>query len=225
MKKGCELCNGQARMYCDSDQASLCWDCDAKVHGANFLVAKHTRTILCHVCQSQTPWKAAGRNLGRTVSVCDVCVSNSNAGKVRKVVVADEEETTATLSRSRPMTVQVVNYDEEEDIGDDSCSDYYDDDGDDDDDGDGEDEEYEEDEDDENQVVPWTSTPPPPATASNTSSSGEEESPLGRMAGARGSAASFKRTREVTFLDSDQGGIVYRQEVSENAVAGGRRSY
>ncbi|KAL8507545.1 hypothetical protein ACS0TY_018186 [Phlomoides rotata] len=73
MKKGCELCSNPARILCDSDQASLCWDCDDKVHAANFLVAKHSRTLLCHVCQSPTPWSAAGPNLGRTLSVCHAC--------------------------------------------------------------------------------------------------------------------------------------------------------
>ncbi|XWS51988.1 hypothetical protein CRYUN_Cryun11dG0029000 [Craigia yunnanensis] len=55
----CELCGGLARMHCESDQANLCWDCDVKVHGANFLVAKHSRTLLCHVCQNPTPWLAS----------------------------------------------------------------------------------------------------------------------------------------------------------------------
>uniref|UniRef100_A0A2N9F468 B box-type domain-containing protein n=1 Tax=Fagus sylvatica TaxID=28930 RepID=A0A2N9F468_FAGSY len=73
MKK-CELCKVQAQTYCESDQASLCWDCDAQVHGANFLVARHSRTLLCHACQSHTPWKASGPKLGHTVSVCDTCV-------------------------------------------------------------------------------------------------------------------------------------------------------
>ncbi|KAL4347120.1 hypothetical protein GQ457_17G024250 [Hibiscus cannabinus] len=36
--KSCELCMSAATTYCESDQASLCWHCDAKVHGANFLV-------------------------------------------------------------------------------------------------------------------------------------------------------------------------------------------
>ncbi|KAH6786452.1 B-box type zinc finger family protein [Perilla frutescens var. hirtella] len=72
-RKGCELCSNPARMFCDSDQASLCWDCDEKVHAANFLVAKHSRTLLCHVCHSPTPWKAAGPKLGPTVSVCHAC--------------------------------------------------------------------------------------------------------------------------------------------------------
>lgn len=71
----CELCKLQARTYCESDQASLCWDCDSKVHGANFLVARHSRTLLCNVCHSLTPWKASGEKLGHTVSVCDSCVN------------------------------------------------------------------------------------------------------------------------------------------------------
>ncbi|KAK4420512.1 hypothetical protein Salat_2001600 [Sesamum alatum] len=70
----CELCKGKARMHCDSDQASLCWDCDARVHSANFLVARHSRNLLCHVCQSPTPWSASGPKLGPTVSVCEQCV-------------------------------------------------------------------------------------------------------------------------------------------------------
>lgn len=77
MKK-CELCNSVARMYCDSDQASLCWDCDARVHAANFLVAKHSRTLLCHVCQSSTPWTASGPRLAPVVSVCPRC-DNTNS--------------------------------------------------------------------------------------------------------------------------------------------------
>ncbi|CAA2981386.1 zinc finger CONSTANS-LIKE 4-like [Olea europaea subsp. europaea] len=73
--KRCVLCKGMARMYCESDQASLCWDCDAKVHSANFLVARHSRNLLCHVCQSPMPWSASGAKLAPTVSVCDKCVT------------------------------------------------------------------------------------------------------------------------------------------------------
>ncbi|KAL1206534.1 B-box domain protein 31 [Cardamine amara subsp. amara] len=77
-KKKCELCCGIARMYCESDQASLCWNCDVKVHGANFLVAKHTRCLLCSACQSPTPWKASGLRLGPTVSLCESCLARKN---------------------------------------------------------------------------------------------------------------------------------------------------
>ncbi|KAK3040275.1 hypothetical protein RJ639_028190 [Escallonia herrerae] len=83
--KGCELCGLPARMYCGSDQANLCWDCDEKVHAANFLVAKHTRSLLCHVCQIPTPWTASGPKLGRIVSVCESCVDNCNANSGRGI--------------------------------------------------------------------------------------------------------------------------------------------
>ncbi|TKY48797.1 B-box zinc finger protein 32 [Spatholobus suberectus] len=75
--KNCELCKAPARTFCEPDQASLCWDCDAKVHGANFLVARHTRTLLCHACQSLTPWKASGAALGNTVSLCQRCAGGT----------------------------------------------------------------------------------------------------------------------------------------------------
>ncbi|ONK74667.1 uncharacterized protein A4U43_C03F8890 [Asparagus officinalis] len=83
--KACELCAGAARMYCESDEASLCFDCDAKVHGANFLVARHSRVLLCRNCQDPTPWKAAGAKLIQAVSVCDRCVE----GRSKKV---DDDE-------------------------------------------------------------------------------------------------------------------------------------
>lgn len=77
MKK-CELCSSIARVYCESDQASLCWDCDARVHTANFLVAKHSRILLCNSCQSLTPWTGSGPKLGPTVSVCQKCFHRNN---------------------------------------------------------------------------------------------------------------------------------------------------
>ncbi|GAV71175.1 zf-B_box domain-containing protein [Cephalotus follicularis] len=84
----CELCKFPARAYCESDEASLCWDCDAKVHGANFLVARHSRSLLCQACQSPTPWRASGAKLGHTVSVCDGCAVAVNG----RDDVAEESE-------------------------------------------------------------------------------------------------------------------------------------
>ncbi|KAJ9550408.1 hypothetical protein OSB04_014453 [Centaurea solstitialis] len=75
MKKRCELCKSIAMIYCDSDSASLCWSCDAKVHSANFLVARHSRILLCQTCQSPTPWTACGTRIGpTTASICGRCV-------------------------------------------------------------------------------------------------------------------------------------------------------
>ncbi|KAI7743223.1 hypothetical protein M8C21_002765 [Ambrosia artemisiifolia] len=76
--KSCELCKSPAKIYCDSDQASLCWTCDTKVHSANFLVARHSRTLLCRHCQSPTPWTAAGDKLSPSaVSVCEKCSADA----------------------------------------------------------------------------------------------------------------------------------------------------
>ncbi|KAI3828263.1 hypothetical protein L1987_02361 [Smallanthus sonchifolius] len=72
--KRCELCSHIARVCCQSDNASLCYVCDQNVHSANFLVAKHSRTLLCHKCQSPTPWTASGLHLGHAATVCVDCL-------------------------------------------------------------------------------------------------------------------------------------------------------
>lgn len=51
----CELCNANAAVFCPSDAAFLCRNCDVKVHEANFLVARHVRRAvgvdsLCPSC-------------------------------------------------------------------------------------------------------------------------------------------------------------------------------
>lgn len=49
---GCDLCiREEAALYCPSDSAYLCWNCDAKVHQVNFLVARHVRCPLCSKCK------------------------------------------------------------------------------------------------------------------------------------------------------------------------------
>ncbi|PON85812.1 B-box-type zinc finger [Trema orientale] len=144
MKK-CELCDSPAKMYCDSDRASLCWDCDARVHGANFLVAKHSRTLLCRVCQALTPWSGSGAKLSPTVSVCHNCVNGCYQNDTRNQGNDDDNH----------------DDDREDDIEEDEDEDDSNDDGD---GGDGMD-----DEDEENQVVPWSNKPPPPVSRSSTS--------------------------------------------------------
>ncbi|KAG0477244.1 hypothetical protein HPP92_014085 [Vanilla planifolia] len=149
--KRCGLCDRAARMYCESDQACLCWECDAKVHGANFLVARHTRELLCRNCQEQTPWRAAGPRLNPTISVCESCAAVGKAVR--------EGEVEEGLGGGAEMM--------EEDDDDDEYEEE---------DSELEEEEDEEEEEGENQVVPWTLTSPPPPS----SSSGEESSSPGR---------------------------------------------
>ncbi|KAF3950114.1 hypothetical protein ACB098_06G052900 [Castanea mollissima] len=189
MAKGCELCGKAARMYCESDEASLCWDCDEKVHGANFLVARHERTLLCQVCQSLTPWKSSGSKLCPTASVCEACVSNNNSSnECQRGQVAESQE-----------SINDHDEDEDDDDDDDDDCDSNDEDGDYSSD---EDEEYEEEEEGENQVVPWScaSSPPPlPPPPSSTSSEEEEEKEeLSSTA-----FSTLKRARVNADLDSD----------------------
>ncbi|KAH0942043.1 zinc finger protein HD1 [Brassica rapa] len=167
MGKKCDLCEGVARMYCESDQASLCWNCDAKVHGANFLVAKHTRCLLCSACQSSTPWKATGLRLGPTFSVCDSCVALKSAGGGGAGVGTDQsQEVNESQLRRR-----------DDDDGDSAES--YDDGEDEDEDEEYSDEDEEEDDADdeeaENQVVPWSAAAAaqlPPVMSSSSSNGG-----------------------------------------------------
>ncbi|KAJ6827389.1 ribosomal RNA processing protein 1-like protein [Iris pallida] len=145
--KGCELCSGMARLHCESDSASLCFDCDAKVHGANFLVARHQRLLLCRACQSPTPWRADGPRLFPAASVCARCVGRG---------VKNQQ------AESRRNQEQEEEH-EEEDIDDDEEEEDDDDD-------------EEEEEEEEEQVVPWaTDEEEETNSAPAASSSGSDE--------------------------------------------------
>ncbi|XAR68063.1 hypothetical protein NMG60_11003062 [Bertholletia excelsa] len=191
----CELCKSAARMYCESDQASLCWDCDAKVHSANFLVARHSRSLLCYVCQSQTAWSASGARLGPTVSVCESCIDGCEGVKDRR---GEEGESEGEMGDE-------FDADDRECDDDDDGEDDDDDDSDDDDDGGSEEDDDEEDEfdgddeDGDNQVVPWSSTPPPPAASSTSSEDSSSRLVNGKEAG------SLKRLHEngADYLSED----------------------
>ncbi|XP_065878629.1 uncharacterized protein [Euphorbia lathyris] len=189
MKK-CELCHSPARMYCESDQASLCWDCDSKVHSANFLVAKHSRTLLCNICQSFTPWTASGPNLTPTASVCNNCITDSTC----------REEIRNVHQRNRDS-----DNDDDDDDDDNNREERDTDDDDDDSDGDGGGGGDEDDE--ENQVVPWSSTAPPPASSSSNSeqesySNSDESSCFQTVSFAFKSSSSSFQNR-LDFPDSD----------------------
>ncbi|KAL3646394.1 hypothetical protein CASFOL_011574 [Castilleja foliolosa] len=102
MKRSCELCERTARIHCEPDHTSLCWDCDAEVHSANFLVARHSRNLLCHVCQSPTPWSVSGSKLAATPAECQQCAK----GGIREGAAAEEIENKGIL-RSPPPSSEV----------------------------------------------------------------------------------------------------------------------
>lgn len=57
-------------MYCRSDAASLCLSCDRKVHSANALSKRHSRTLVCERCNLQP---AHVRCDEEKVSLCQNC--------------------------------------------------------------------------------------------------------------------------------------------------------
>ncbi|CAB4272002.1 unnamed protein product [Prunus armeniaca] len=69
----CELCDQEASLYCPSDSAFLCSRCDARVHQANFLVARHIRQSICYNCKGL----AGSRNLR---SLCSSCAPDNFSG-------------------------------------------------------------------------------------------------------------------------------------------------
>ncbi|KAF8662432.1 hypothetical protein HU200_056017 [Digitaria exilis] len=164
----CELCGAAARVYCGADEATLCWGCDAQVHGANFLVARHARALLCRGCSRPTPWRAAGPRLGPTASLCDRCVRRGGGGGGPGGVGASGAGVGAGVGGDVEMGgVADGRRGDEDSDGEDDDEVVVEED---------EDDEEEEEGEGENQVVPWTeeadATPPP--VASSTSSSSRE---------------------------------------------------
>lgn len=96
MKRGCELCHGPAAVYCVADEAHICWTCDAKVHGANFLVARHTRAVLCGSCGIPTSWRVSGVDFApRAGCFCAECAHESEG----ESSVVDTGNTTTKIPR------------------------------------------------------------------------------------------------------------------------------
>lgn len=179
--KRCALCGCAARMHCESDRASLCWGCDEIVHGANFLVAKHYRSLLCQVCQCPTPWTASGPKLGPTVSICQSCFSVYN--KRREESGSEDRESRGENSDDCE--------DDDESLYEESDDGYGSGDGYSDGNDEGEEEEEEE-EDGENQVVPWSGSAASPAPPVASSSSSDEEV----SSGSAGAGGVSKRLRD-----------------------------
>lgn len=72
--KFCELCGAHASTFCPSDEAFLCWSCDASVHQDNSLLARHVRKIICSKCKVFTENSVSGVCLPpQSLSLCAAC--------------------------------------------------------------------------------------------------------------------------------------------------------
>ncbi|RWV94189.1 hypothetical protein GW17_00043299 [Ensete ventricosum] len=88
--RGCELCGGAAAVHCEADAAFLCWACDARVHGANFLVARHLRRV-------------AGAGSPPVRSLCSACgpAGSGFSDESESVSCVSTAESTAIASAGR----------------------------------------------------------------------------------------------------------------------------
>ncbi|EOA17804.1 hypothetical protein CARUB_v10006202mg [Capsella rubella] len=76
MDAQCDYCGTEkALIYCKSDSARLCLNCDVNVHSANPLSQRHTRSFLCEKCFLQP---TAIHCLNEKVSLCQGCQWNAS---------------------------------------------------------------------------------------------------------------------------------------------------
>ncbi|XP_071715441.1 putative zinc finger protein CONSTANS-LIKE 11 [Rutidosis leptorrhynchoides] len=77
MEALCDLCRVvKAVVYCNSDVAKLCFQCDNRVHAANTLSRRHPRCLLCDKCNVQPA--IFHRPLDQ-MYLCKTCDLNENA--------------------------------------------------------------------------------------------------------------------------------------------------
>ena len=73
MERTCEFCGApQPVVYCQADAALLCLSCDSKVHSANALFSRHSRTLLCDSCKQNPSFI---RCLDHSMLLCQHCDS------------------------------------------------------------------------------------------------------------------------------------------------------
>ncbi|GAA0162435.1 hypothetical protein LIER_39415 [Lithospermum erythrorhizon] len=97
----CELCNDVAVAYCASDLAFLCLSCDSKVHGANFLVARHARKILCSSCEDFTGDQISGLGFQAKALICSSCSPELDSGELDSLSSSSSSSSFFATTRKR----------------------------------------------------------------------------------------------------------------------------
>ncbi|KDP41828.1 hypothetical protein JCGZ_26846 [Jatropha curcas] len=77
----CDFCNLKAAvLFCKADSAKLCLVCDQKVHSANALSLKHTRSLICDNCGDEL---ASIQGVNDNLILCHDCDSASSSVRNR----------------------------------------------------------------------------------------------------------------------------------------------
>ncbi|GAB2222133.1 hypothetical protein Droror1_Dr00013335 [Drosera rotundifolia] len=109
IKRCCELCDAEATVFCESDSAYLCRRCDAEVHGANFLVARHIRRSI--ISSKQTNHDSIDTTLIDDDDNLDAVSSLSSAS----VSISTGESSTSD-PKSTSSATRNSNHDDDEEI-------------------------------------------------------------------------------------------------------------
>ncbi|XP_030546811.1 B-box zinc finger protein 32 [Rhodamnia argentea] len=101
----CELCKEAASVYCPSDSAFLCSGCDARVHQANFLVARHVRLPLCSGCGSLSDHRFSGAGAGLGPRRSALCLSCSDHLSVDAGSLSPSSSSSACISSTESLAI------------------------------------------------------------------------------------------------------------------------
>lgn len=87
MDKVCEYCKVlRPIVYCKADSANLCLQCDAKIHSANALSSKHSRTLLCESCRCHWAYVHCSNHQMFMCRRCDRSKHNVSPQHQRRVI-------------------------------------------------------------------------------------------------------------------------------------------
>ncbi|KAJ6999605.1 hypothetical protein NC653_010357 [Populus alba x Populus x berolinensis] len=108
--KRCELCDSLAKLYCESNEANLCWQCDTYVHRANLLAAKLELVPTVSGCSSdcvsnfscKEERSSEGDQVGDNIDVDEEEYDNEKDNGVYDADGEDTEEKVVPWSSTRP---------------------------------------------------------------------------------------------------------------------------
>ncbi|KAF3432539.1 hypothetical protein FNV43_RR27279 [Rhamnella rubrinervis] len=112
----CELCSKEASLYCASDSAFLCLDCDTRVHQANFLVARHVRQSICSKCNDLAGNSVTGGGvvLRYIRLLCRACSTGDFSGEADSTCISSSSsESSACISSAESVvcTAKKIGFD------------------------------------------------------------------------------------------------------------------
>lgn len=87
MDKVCEYCKVlRPVVYCKADSANLCLQCDAKIHSANALSNRHSRTLVCELCRCHWAYIQCSTHQMFMCRSCDRSQHNVSSQHQRRVI-------------------------------------------------------------------------------------------------------------------------------------------